>query len=119
MSVSRPRAYAAYAPAPLAPRSAPAPLRPAPGSGRLRARVAGRLRLLVRFGQGPHHAGPLVVQPLQAPRLAPGERVRGENPKAERVMEGGDHRGRRHVGVHLAATRRLRWGGAREAARMR
>src|SRR2546422_3575121 len=90
MGVSRPRAYAAYAPAPLAPRSAPAPLRPAPGSGRLRARVAVRLRLLVRFGQGPHHVGSLVVQPLQAPRLAPGERVRGENRKADRVIEVAD-----------------------------
>src|SRR5881396_4171838 len=98
MSVSRPRAYAAYPPAPLAPRSAPAPLRPAPGSGRLRARVAVRLRLLVRFGQGPHHVGSLVVQPLQAPRLAPGERVRGENRKADRVIEVADHRVRQLVG---------------------
>src|SRR2546426_9173300 len=59
MSVSRPRANAAYAPAPLAPRSAPAPLRPAPGSGRLRARVAVRLRLLVRFGRSEEHTSEL------------------------------------------------------------
>src|SRR2546427_4953911 len=115
MSVSRPRAYAAYAPAPLAPRSAPAPLRPAPGSGRLRARVAVRLRLLVRFGQGPHHVGSLVVQPLQAARLAPGESVRGEHRKADRVIEGADHRVRRLVAAHLAPTHRLRGRGSREA----
>src|SRR5207249_11093175 len=72
---------------PISSRSALASLRPAPSSGRLRTRVAVRLRLLVRLSQGPHHVGSLVVQPLQAPRLAPGERVRGEDRKADRSEE--------------------------------
>src|SRR5437867_13209072 len=103
MSVNSPRAYAAYARdvpvgggAPGAPRSVSAP-----DSRRLRARVAVRLRLLVRLGELPHHLLAPVVQALEPPLLAFGQRVRGEDGEADGVVEIAHHRAGQLVGVHL------------------
>src|SRR6266571_2363598 len=98
MSVKSPRAYAAYA------RDVPAgPTRSgsAPDSRPLRARVAVRLRLLVRLGELPHHLLAPLVQSLEPPLLSFGERVRGEDREADGVVEVAHHRARELVGVHL------------------
>src|SRR5437016_1487307 len=68
MSVKSPRAYAAYA------RDVPAGRGPAcsgsaPDSRPLRARVAVRLRLLVRLGELPHHLLAPLVQSLEPPMI--------------------------------------------------
>src|SRR2546425_13015939 len=101
MSVKSPKAYAAYArdvPADGgAPRSGSAP-----DSRPLRARVAVRLRLLIRLGELPHHLLAPVVQPREPPLLPLGERVRGENREADGVVEVAHHRARQLVGIHLA-----------------
>src|SRR5690242_1232285 len=99
MSVNSPRAYAAYA------REVPAgPARSgsAPDSRRLRACVAVRFRLLVCLGELPHHLLAPVVQPAQPPLLPFGERVRGEDGKADGVVEVAHHGTRQLVGVDLA-----------------
>src|SRR3989449_7208685 len=57
----------------------------APDRRRLRARVSVGLRFLVRLGELAEHLVALVVQPLQAARLALGKRVGGENREADRV----------------------------------
>src|SRR2546422_579002 len=98
MSVKSPRAYAAYA------RDVPAgPTRSgsAPDSRPLRARVAVRLRLLVRLGELPHHLLAPLVQSLEPPLLSFGERVRGEDRETDGVVEVAHHRARELVGVHL------------------
>src|SRR2546425_9937007 len=96
MSVKSPRAYAAYArdvPAGGgAPRSGSTP-----DSRPLRARVAVRLRLLVRLGELPHHLLAPVVQSLLPPLLPLGERVRGEDREADGVVEVAHHRDRKSV----------------------
>src|SRR5437867_489482 len=98
MSVKSPRAYAAYA------RDVPAgPARSgsAPDSRPLRARVAVRLRLLVRLGELPHHLLAPLVQSLEPPLLSFGERVRGEDRKTDGVIEVAHDRARELVGVDL------------------
>src|SRR6266576_2926532 len=104
MSVKSARAYAAYARdvpagggAPGAPRSVSAP-----DSRRLRARVAVRLRLLVRLGELPHRRVAPVVQSLEPALLPLGERVRGEDGEADGVVEITHHGAGKLVRVHLA-----------------
>src|SRR6266513_4592515 len=103
MSVKSARAYAAYARdvpegggAPGAPRSVSAP-----DSRRLRARVAVRLRLLVRLGELAHHRLAPVIQSLEPPLVPFGERVRGEDGKADGVVEIAHHLTGKLVGVNL------------------
>src|SRR6266516_5803999 len=115
MSVSSPRAYTAYAREPAAAVSA---LGSALDSRRLRARVAVRLGLQVGRRQLPHHRVAPVVQALQAPLLAPGERVRSKNREAHRVVEVAHHSPRQLIRIDLPPAHRLGGRGAREAARV-
>src|SRR5436189_6369683 len=103
MSVKSPRAYAAYA------RDVPAGRGPAcsgsaPDSRPLRARVAVRLRLLVRLGELPHHVLTPLVQSLEPPLLSFGERVRGEDRENDGVVEVALLRARELEDVHLPPT---------------
>src|SRR5213594_4856010 len=120
MSVNSPRAYAAYARdvpagggAPGAPRSGSTP-----DSRPLRARVAVRLRLLVRLGELPHHLLAPGVQSLEPPLLPLGERVRGEDGEADGVVEVAHHRARQLVGVHLPPAHGFGRRGSGQAARV-
>src|SRR2546428_11769385 len=115
MSVKSPRAYAAYA------RDVPAgPTRSgsAPDSRPLRARVAVRLRLLVRLGELPHHLLAPLVQSLEPPLLSFGERVRGEDRETDGVVEVAHHRARELVGVHLPPAHGFGGRGPGQAARI-
>src|SRR5207249_8283334 len=100
MSVKSPRAYAAYARDVPAGGGAPGS-ESTPDSRPLRARVAVRLRLLVRLGELPHHLLAPVVQSLEPPLLAFGQRVRGEDGEADGVVEITHHRAGQLVRVHL------------------
>src|SRR2546421_8660134 len=100
MSVTRPRAYAAYA-RDVPTGGGPACSGSAPDSRRLRAGVAVRFRLLVCLGELPHHLLAPVVQPAQPPLLPFGERVRGEDGEADGVVEVAHHCTWQLVGVHL------------------
>src|SRR2546426_12620489 len=86
MSVKSPRAYAAYA-RDVPTGGGPACSGSAPDSRPLRARVAVRLRLLVRLGELPHHLLAPLVQSLEPPLLSFGERIRGEDRKTDGVVE--------------------------------
>src|SRR6058998_2719398 len=99
MSVRSPRAYAAYA-RDVPTGGGPACSESTPDSRPLRARVAVRLRLLVRLGELPHHLLAPVVQALEPPLLPLGERVRGEDREADGVVQVAHHRARQLVGVH-------------------
>src|SRR5205809_3464116 len=72
MSVKSPRAYAAYA-RDVPTGGGPACSGSAPDSRPLRARVAVRLRLLVRLGELPHHLLAPLVQSLEPPLLSRSE----------------------------------------------
>src|SRR5947208_586232 len=87
MSVKSPRAYAAYA-RDVPTGGGPACSGSAPDSRPLRARVAVRLRLLVRLGELPHHLLTPLVQSLEPPLLSFGERVRGNVHPDGRVPRG-------------------------------
>src|SRR5438477_12935691 len=100
MSVKSPRAYAAYA-RDVPTGGGPACSGSAPDSRPLRARVAVRLRLLVRLGELPHHLLAPVVQSLEPPLLAFGQRVCGEDGEADGIVEIAHHRAGQLVGVHL------------------
>src|SRR5216117_1261969 len=100
MSVKSPRAYAAYARDVPAGGGAPGS-ESTPDSRPLRARVAVRLRLLVRLGELPHHLLAPVVQALEPPLLPLGERVRGEDRKTDGVIEVAHDRARELVGIDL------------------
>src|SRR5438034_8818987 len=100
MSVKSPRAYAAYA-RDLPTGGGPACSGSAPDSRPLRARVAVRLRLLVRLGELPHHLLAPLVQSLEPPLLSFGERVRGEDRKTDGVIEVAHDRPRELVGIDL------------------
>src|SRR2546427_10443104 len=100
MSVKSPRAYAAYA-RDVPTGGGPASSGSAPDSRRLRARVAVRLRLLIRLGELPHHLLAAVVQTLEPPLLPFSERVGGEDGEADGVVEVAHHGARQLVGVHL------------------
>src|SRR2546430_9449642 len=113
MSVSRPRAYAAYA------RDATggaANSGSAVASRRLRAGVAPRLRLAVRLGELAQQLLAPIVQPPEPPFLALGERVRGHDRKADRVVDVTDHGAGELVGIDLAPAHRLGRRRARQAA---
>src|SRR5437016_11091516 len=100
MSVKSPRAYAAYA-RDVPTGGGPACSGSAPDSRPLRARVAVRLRLLVRLGELPHHLLAPLVQSLEPPLLSFGERVRGEDRKTDGVIEVAHDRARELVGIDL------------------
>src|SRR5438034_8977654 len=100
MSVKSPRAYAAYA-RDLPTGGGPACSGSAPDSRPLRARVAVRLRLLVRLGELPHHLLAPLVQSLQPPLLSFCERVGGEGRKTDGVIEVAHDRPRELVGIDL------------------
>src|SRR2546430_2189883 len=113
MSVSRPRAYAAYA------RDATggaANSGSAVASRRLRASVAFRLRLAVRLGEMAQQLVTPIVQASEPSFLALGERVRGHDRKADRVVEVTDHGAGELVGIDLAPAHRLGRRRARQAA---
>src|SRR5437867_5181866 len=113
MTVSSPRAYAAYA---LEPAAAVSGLRPAPDSRPLRARVPVRLRLHVRRRQPAHHVVAALIEALQAPLLPLGERVRGDDREGHGVVEIADHGPRQLVGVNLPPAHCLGRRGTREPA---
>src|SRR5256885_8145894 len=113
MSVSRPRAYAAYA---RDTTGGAANSGSAVASRRLRAGVAVRLRLAVRFGEMAQQLVAPIVQTSEPPFLALGERVRGHDRKAERVVEVTDHGAGELVGIDLAPAHRLGRRRARQAA---
>src|SRR5438105_15060533 len=94
MSVSKPRAYAAYARDVAA---GAANSGSAVDSRRLRAGVAVRLRLAVRLGELAQQLVAPIVQTSETPFLALGERVRRNDRKADRVVEVTDH-GDRELG---------------------
>src|SRR5438874_4527091 len=100
MSVKSPRAYAAYA-RDVPTGGGPACSGSAPDSRPLRARVAVRLRLLVRLGELRHHLLAPPVQSLGPPLLSLGERVRGEARETDGVAGVAHHRTRGLVGVPL------------------
>src|SRR5213593_985802 len=100
MSVKSPRAYAAYA-RDVPTGGGPACSGSAPDSRPLRARVAVRLRLLVRLRELPHHLPAPIVQPLESALLPFGERVRGEDREADGVVEVAHHRTRQLVRIDL------------------
>src|SRR6266516_5524952 len=95
MSVSKPRAYAAYA-----------------------RGVAVRLRLAVRFGELAQQLVAPIVQASEPPFLPLGERVRRDDGKADRVVEVTNHGARELVGVDLAPAHRLGGRRSRQAARV-
>src|SRR5438132_4666001 len=88
----------------------------APDRRRLRAGVAVGLRFLIRLGELAEHLVALVVQPLQAARLALGKRVGGENREADRVVQVTDHGVRELLRVDLPPAHRLGRRRPREAA---
>src|SRR6266700_1353892 len=100
MSVRSPRAYAAYA-RDVPTGGGPACSGSAPDRRPLRARVAFRLRLLVRLSELPHHLVAPLVQSLEPPLLSFGERERGEDGDTEGIVEVAHDRDRQLVGVHL------------------
>src|SRR5947207_14916799 len=102
MSVRSPRAYAAYA-REVPTGGGPACSGSAPDSRPLRARVAVRLRHLVRLGELPHHLLAPLVQSLEPPLLSFGERVRGEDRKTDGVIEVSHDRPRELGGIDLPA----------------
>src|SRR2546430_14048769 len=113
MSVSNPRAYAAYARDVAA---GAASSGSAVDSRRLRAGVAVAFRLAVCLGELAHQLVAPIVQASEAPLLAPGERVRGDNREADRVVHVANHRPRELVGVDLAPAHRLGGRRPRQAA---
>src|SRR6266496_1737485 len=115
MSVSKPRAYAAYARDVAA---GAANSGSAADSRRLRAGVAVRLRLAVRFGELAQQLVAPIVQASEPPFLPLGERVRREDGKADRVVEVTNHGARELVGVDLAPAYRLGGRRSRQAARV-
>src|SRR5947199_7071745 len=117
MSVRSPRAYAAYA-RDVPTGGGPACSGSAPDSRPLRARVAVRLRLLVRLGELPHHLLAPLVQSLEPPLLSFGERVRGEDRETDGVVEVAHHRTRELVGVHLPPAQGFGRRGPGHAARI-
>src|SRR2546429_7792273 len=104
MSVSKPRAYAAYARDVAA---GAANSGSAVDSRRLRAGVAVRLRLAVRLGELAQQLVAPIVQTSKPPFLALGERVRRDDRKADRVVEVTDHGARELVGVDRSEERRV------------
>src|SRR5207302_7497104 len=108
MSVSNPRAYAAYARDVAA---GAASSGSAVDSRRLRAGVAVAFRLAVCLGELAHQLVAPIVQASEPPLLAPGERVRGDDREADRVIHVANHRPRELVGVDLAPAHRF--GGCR------
>src|SRR4029077_2252533 len=115
MSVSKPRAYAAYARDVAA---GAANSGSAVDSRRLRAGIAARLRVAIRRGELAHHLVAPIVQALEPPLLPLGERVRGDDREGDRVVEEADDRPREVVGVDLAPAHRLRGRRPRQAARV-
>src|SRR5256714_13033897 len=113
MSVSRPRAYAAYARDGAA---GAANSGPAVASRRLRAGVAVRLRLAVRLGELAQQLVAPIVQASEPPFLALGERVRGHDRKTDGVVEVTHHGAGELLGIDLAPANRLGRRRAREAA---
>src|SRR5256884_5606083 len=113
MSVSRPRAYAAYA---RDVAGGAANSGSAVASRRLRAGVAVRLRLAVRLGELAQQLVAPIVQASEPPFLALGERVRGHDRKADGVVEVTNHGAGELVGVDLAPAHRLGRRRARQAA---
>src|SRR2546429_9716576 len=110
MSVTSPRAYAAYARdvpagggAPGAPRSGSTP-----DSRPLRARVAVRLRLLVRLGELPHDLLAPVVNSLEPPLFAFGQGVCGGVGEPGGLVEIADHRAWHLFGVPFPPASPLR-----------
>src|SRR5207302_9067035 len=103
MSVSNPRAYAAYARDVAA---GAASSGSAVDSRRLRAGVAVAFRLAVCLGQLAHQLVAPIVQASEPPLLAPGERVRGDEWEADTVMHGASHRRPELLGVDLAPAHR-------------
>src|SRR5437868_42174 len=89
---------------------------PAVASRRLRAGVAVRLRLAVRLGELPQQLVAPIVQASEPPFLALGERVRGHDRKADRVVEVTDYGAGELVGIDLAPAHRLGRRRARQAA---
>src|SRR5207245_10646864 len=104
MSVSKPRAYAAYARDVAA---GAANSGSAVDSRRLRTGVAVRLRLAVRRGELAQELVAPIVQPSEPPLLPLGERVRGDDRKADRAVEVADHGGRELVGVEVGPAHRV------------
>src|SRR5213082_296171 len=115
MSVSKPRAYAAYARDVAA---GAANSGSAVDSRRLRAGVAVRLRLAVRLGELAQQLVAPIVQTSEPPFLALGERLRRDDRKADRVVEVTDHGARELVGVDFAPAHRLGGRRPRQAARV-
>src|SRR2546423_13400654 len=113
MSVSKPKAYAAYARDVAA---GAASSGSAGDSRRLRAGVAARLRLAVRLGELAHQLVTPIVQTSEPPLLPLGERVRGDDREADRVVEVADHGARQLVRVDLAPAHRFRGRGPQQAA---
>src|SRR2546430_7879732 len=113
MSVSNPRAYAAYA---REVAGGAASSGSAADSRRLRTGVAVRLRLAVRVGELAHQVLAPIVQPSEPPLLPPGERVRRDDREADGVVDVADHGARELVRVHLAPAHRLGGRRARQAA---
>src|SRR3989442_14889646 len=118
MSVRSPRAYAAYA-RDVPTGGGPARSGSAPDSRPLRARVAVRLRLLVRLGELPHHLLAPLVQSLEPPLLSFGERVRGEDRKTDGVIEVAHDRAPEPVGIDLPPAHCFGRRGPRQAGRSR
>src|SRR5689334_9312993 len=100
MSVSNPRAYAAYARDVTTEDAANSGS--ALDSRRLRAGVAIRLRFAVRLGELAQQLVAPLVQPSEPPLLSLGERVRGDDREADGVVEVADHRAGELLGVDLA-----------------
>src|SRR5438094_7821350 len=115
MSVSKPRAYAAYARDGAA---GAANSGSAVDSRRLRAGVAVGLRLAVRLGELAQQLVAPIVQTSEPPFLALGERVRRDDRKADRVVEVADHGARELVGIDFAPAHRLGGRRPRQAARV-
>src|SRR2546429_8243410 len=115
MSVSKPRASAAYARDVAA---GAANSVSAVDSRRLRAGVGVRLRLAVRLGELAQQLVAPIVQTSKPPFLALGERVRRDDRKADRVVEVTDHGARELVGVDFAPAHRLGGRRPRQAARV-
>src|SRR5437879_10065225 len=115
MSVSKPRAYAAYARDVAA---GAANSGSAVDSRRLRTGVAVRLRLAVRRGELAQELVAPIVQPSEPPLLPLGERVRRDDRKADRVVEVANHGARELVGIDFAPAHRLGGRRPRQAARV-
>src|SRR5438067_13856684 len=115
MSVSKPRAYAAYARDVAA---GAANSGSAVDSRRLRAGVAVGLRLAVGLGELAQRLVAPIVQTSEPPFLARRERVRRDDRKTGRVVEVTDHGPRELVGVVFAPAHRLGGRRPRQAARV-